>query len=121
MRDCPDCNGRWNIIAPILEPAAIKTILTYLGLPDKPPGLAPSQIRARKAKGQATKNDLNAELGSPILIHYMTFSILKAKHQPASTSISSKIPVISVTSPWICRFANMSAGLCEGTSNARSL
>ena len=33
-----------KIIAAILEPFAIQNILTYLGLPDKPPELAPAQI-----------------------------------------------------------------------------
>jgi len=28
----------------ILEPTAVRTILTYLGLPDKPPELAPARI-----------------------------------------------------------------------------
>jgi hypothetical protein len=44
MRTCPDCGGPWKIIAAILEPAAIKTILTHLRLPDKPPDLAPARI-----------------------------------------------------------------------------
>ena len=44
MRACPDCGGPLKIIAAILEPHAIQSILTYLRLPDKPPGLAPARI-----------------------------------------------------------------------------
>jgi hypothetical protein len=44
MSACPDCGGPLKIIAAILEPHAIKNILTHLKLPDKPPGLAPAQI-----------------------------------------------------------------------------
>jgi hypothetical protein len=44
MQKCPDCGGPWKIISAILEPNAIKTILTYLRLPDKPPDPAPARI-----------------------------------------------------------------------------
>jgi hypothetical protein len=43
LKKC-DCGGALKIIAAILEPAAIRTILTHLRLPDKPPGLAPPRI-----------------------------------------------------------------------------
>ena len=38
MSACPVCRGPLKIIAAILEPHAIKNFLTYLKLPDKPPG-----------------------------------------------------------------------------------
>lgn len=44
MQTCHHCGGPWKIIAAILEPHAIKSILTHLRLPDKPPDLAPSRI-----------------------------------------------------------------------------
>ena len=44
MQKCPDCGGPWKIISAILEPNAIKTILMYLRLPDKPPPPAPARI-----------------------------------------------------------------------------
>jgi hypothetical protein len=44
MTACPDCGGPLKIIAAILEPHAIKNILTHLKQPDKPPGLASAQI-----------------------------------------------------------------------------
>ena len=47
MRACPDCGGPGKIIAAIVEPAAIQRILTYLGIPDKPPDLAPAHLSAQ--------------------------------------------------------------------------
>ena len=44
LQRCPDCGGTLKIIAAILEPFAIQNILTYLGLPDKTPELAPARI-----------------------------------------------------------------------------
>jgi hypothetical protein len=44
LQRCPDCGGPFKIIAAIIEPTAVRTLLTYLGLPDKPPGLAPARI-----------------------------------------------------------------------------
>jgi len=44
MTTCPRCGGTLKIIAAILEPFAIHSILSYLGLPDKPPHLAPARI-----------------------------------------------------------------------------
>jgi hypothetical protein len=44
MQKCTDCGGPLKIVSAILEPHAIRSILTYLGLPDKPPELAPARI-----------------------------------------------------------------------------
>jgi hypothetical protein len=44
LQRCPDCGGPVKIIAAILEATAVRTILTYLRLPDKPPDLAPPRI-----------------------------------------------------------------------------
>ena len=44
MEKCVDCGGPLKIVSAILEPHAIKSILTHLRLPDKPPDLAPPQI-----------------------------------------------------------------------------
>ena len=44
MSTCPDCGGPFKIIAAILDPHAITSILTHLKLPDKPPGLVPARI-----------------------------------------------------------------------------
>jgi hypothetical protein len=44
LSKCPRCGGQIKIIAAILEPFAITSILSYLGLPDKPPPLVPSAI-----------------------------------------------------------------------------
>jgi hypothetical protein len=44
MSACPDCGGPLKIISAILEPHAIKSILTHLRLPDKPPDLSSARI-----------------------------------------------------------------------------
>ena len=44
MEKCTDCGGPLKIVSAILEPNAIKSILTHLRLPDKPPELAPAHI-----------------------------------------------------------------------------
>ena len=44
MTACPDCGGSLKIIAAVLDPHAITSILSHLKLPDKPPGLAPARI-----------------------------------------------------------------------------
>lgn len=44
LQVCPDCGGSMKIVAALLEPAAVRTILTSLALPDKPPELTPAQI-----------------------------------------------------------------------------
>jgi hypothetical protein len=44
MQKCVDCGGPLKIVSAILEPNVIRSILTYLRLPDKPPDLAPAQI-----------------------------------------------------------------------------
>ena len=44
MQKCVDCGGPLKVVSAILEPNAIRSILTHLRLPDKPPDLAPAQI-----------------------------------------------------------------------------
>jgi len=44
MRTCLSCGGTFKIIAAILNLSAIRDILTHLGLPHKPPGLAPPRF-----------------------------------------------------------------------------
>ena len=44
MQKCVDCGGPLKIVSAILESNAIKSILTHLRLPDKPPDLAPARI-----------------------------------------------------------------------------
>jgi len=44
MEKCADCGGPLKIVSAILEPHAIRAILTHLRLPDKPPDLAPARI-----------------------------------------------------------------------------
>ncbi len=44
MQKCVDCGGPLKIVSAILEPHAIRSILTHLRLPDKPPELAPALI-----------------------------------------------------------------------------
>ncbi len=44
MLKCADCGGPLKIVSAILEPNAIKNILTHLRLPDKPPDLAPARL-----------------------------------------------------------------------------
>lgn len=43
MKHCGKCGGDLKPIAAILEIAAIKMILTHLGLPDKPPDISPAR------------------------------------------------------------------------------
>ena len=47
MEKCEDCGGPIKIVSAILDPNAIKAILTYLRLPDKPPGVAPAIVPMR--------------------------------------------------------------------------
>jgi hypothetical protein len=44
MKHCHNCGGDLKLIAAILEPSAIKKILGHLGLPDKPPDIAPARL-----------------------------------------------------------------------------
>lgn len=45
MEHCPECGSEdFKPIAAILEISAIKKILTHLGLPDKPPDIAPARL-----------------------------------------------------------------------------
>src|SRR5438128_2483739 len=47
---CPDCGGPWKMVAAILEPGAVRTLLSYLRLPTgrqvvgRLPGRLPSQL-----------------------------------------------------------------------------
>ncbi len=40
--ECPDCHGRMRILAAIHPPAVVQKILACLGLPPKPPPIAPA-------------------------------------------------------------------------------
>src|SRR6185295_17506366 len=42
---CPRCNGRLRIVATVTNPTAVKAILECLGLPGRPPPLAPARER----------------------------------------------------------------------------
>ena len=39
--ECPDCGGPMRILAAIQTPKAIRDILNHLGLPSRPPPIAP--------------------------------------------------------------------------------
>jgi hypothetical protein len=41
---CPNCSGELKVIAAIVEGSAIKKILGHLGIPDKPPDIAPARL-----------------------------------------------------------------------------
>jgi hypothetical protein len=41
---CGDCGGEMKIIAAIMEAAAIRKILSHMGIPYKPPDISPSRI-----------------------------------------------------------------------------
>ena len=42
---CPRCEGRLRIIATVTSPTAVKAILECLGLPARPPPMAPARER----------------------------------------------------------------------------
>jgi hypothetical protein len=44
MKSCPKCQGELKIVAAIVEVSAIRKILGHLGLPDKPPDIAPARL-----------------------------------------------------------------------------
>ena len=44
MQNCMDCGGALKIVSAILEPHVIRSILTHLRLPDKPPDVAPARV-----------------------------------------------------------------------------
>jgi hypothetical protein len=44
VKKCSHCAGELKIIAAIIEVAAIRKILGHLGLPDKPPDIAPARL-----------------------------------------------------------------------------
>ena len=41
--ECPRCRGRMRILAAIEDPAVAREILDCLGLPSRPPPLAPAR------------------------------------------------------------------------------
>ena len=47
MKHCPGCGGDLQPVAAILEFSAIKKILEHLGLPDKPPDIAPARLSSQ--------------------------------------------------------------------------
>jgi hypothetical protein len=46
MKTCPSCGGEFKIVSAILETQAIVRILNHLGLPSKPPEVAPARLSA---------------------------------------------------------------------------
>jgi len=48
---CPRCGGRMRVIATITTPEAIRKILTCVGLPARPPPLAPAREREQAEFG----------------------------------------------------------------------
>jgi len=44
VKKCSHCGGELKIIAAIIEVAAIRKILGHLGVPDKPPDIAPARL-----------------------------------------------------------------------------
>ena len=50
MLHCPNCGSEnFKPIAAILEISAVRKILIHLGLPDKPPDIAPARLPAQMA------------------------------------------------------------------------
>ena len=45
VQACPRCKGRLKIVATVTNPTAVKAILECLGLPGRPPPLAPARER----------------------------------------------------------------------------
>jgi ribosomal protein S27E len=45
MKHCPHCPGELRPIAAIVKSSAIRSILTHLGIPDKPPDISPPRLR----------------------------------------------------------------------------
>jgi ribosomal protein S27E len=43
VTECPDCGGRMKIIAALTEPASIRSYLEGVGLPARPPPIAPAR------------------------------------------------------------------------------
>ena len=42
-RECPDCGGQMKIIAALTSPASIRSYLEGVGLPGRPPPIAPAR------------------------------------------------------------------------------
>ena len=51
MQNCPNCPGELKIISAIVESRAVKRILTHLGIPDKPPDIAPARLSPQLSFG----------------------------------------------------------------------
>jgi hypothetical protein len=49
--ECPRCGGRMKIIATVTDPEAVRRILTCIGLPARPPPLAPAREREQPELG----------------------------------------------------------------------
>jgi hypothetical protein len=47
VKKCGHCGGELKIVAAIMEISAIRKILGHLGLPDKPPDIAPARLPAQ--------------------------------------------------------------------------
>ena len=43
ITECPDCGGRMKIVAALTEPASIRSYLDGVGLPARPPPIAPAR------------------------------------------------------------------------------
>ena len=43
ITECPDCGGRMKIVAALTEPASIRSYLEGVGLPARPPPIAPAR------------------------------------------------------------------------------
>ena len=47
VKKCGHCGGELKIVAAIMAISAIRKILGHLGLPDKPPDIAPARLPAQ--------------------------------------------------------------------------
>jgi len=43
LRACPRCTGGMRVLAAITDPEVVDAILTHLGVPTEPPGVAPAR------------------------------------------------------------------------------
>jgi len=43
VTECPDCGGRMHIVAALTDPASIRSFLDGVGLPARPPPIAPAR------------------------------------------------------------------------------
>ena len=49
--ECQRCGGRMRIIATVIDPEVVRKILTCIGLPARPPPLAPARGREQAELG----------------------------------------------------------------------